>query len=182
MNDCPWWNLRLYPGSHRRGLLCNRWLALDDERLAPLGEPIDVPARAGSAVLFNALMLHGTSNPGPLRRVSCDIRFFPFCGFLPSETHLLGEFPSLALRAGSESAFSPILKAPLLEDQVFLGQKLQLGEVPSLSVLNWAKYLEHVVAGEPDEALPYLERFVNKDIGADPAHVYAAKFHNQPIH
>lgn len=182
MNDCPWWNLRLYPGSHQRGLLCNKWLRLDDECLAPLGEPIDVPARAGSAVLFNALMLHGTSNPGPLRRVSCDVRFFPLCGYLPSETHLLGNFPSLSLREGIECAFSPVLQSPLLEDQLFLGQKIQLGDVPSLSVLNWVKYLDLVLAGKQDQALPYLEHFVNTDIGSDSASVYAAKFHNQPVH
>jgi hypothetical protein len=26
LNECPDWTLRLYPGSHRLGLLCNRWL------------------------------------------------------------------------------------------------------------------------------------------------------------
>jgi hypothetical protein len=181
MNDCRCWNLRLYPGSHRLGLLCNRWLALDDERLAPLGEPIDVPARAGTAVLFNALMLHGTSNPGPLRRVSCDIRFFPLCGFLPSETHLLGSSPSNALREGLDRARRSVLRAPLLEDQVFLGENIELGDVPPLSVLNWVKYLSHVVNGKKDEALPYLERFVNTDIGTDSVTAYESKFHNQPV-
>lgn len=181
MNDCPDWNLRLYPGSHRRGLICNRWLALDDERLAPLGEPIDIVARTGTAVLFNALMLHGTSNPGPLRRVSCDIRFFPLCGFLPSETHLLEASPSDALREGLVRAFSPVLQAPLLEDQVFLGDEIQLEDVPPLSVLNWVRFLSDVVAGRKDEAVAHLERFVNTDMGFDSVTAYNAKFTDQPV-
>jgi hypothetical protein len=181
MNDCPYWNLRLYPGSHRRGLICNRWLALDDQRLAPLGEPIDIVARKGTAVVFNALMLHGTSNPGPLRRVSCDIRFFPLCGFLPSETHLLEASPANALREGLDRAFSPVLQAPLLEDQVFLGDEIQLEEVPPLSVLNWVKFLSEVVAGRKDEALEHLERFVNTDMGFDSITAYNAKFTDQPV-
>ena len=181
MNDCPNWNLRLYPGSHRRGLICNSWLALDDERLAPLGEPIDIVARVGTAVCFNALMLHGTSNPGPLRRVSCDIRFFPLCGFLPSETHLLEASPSDALREGLDRAFSPVLQAPLLEDRVFLGDEIQLGDVPRLSVLNWVKYLSNVVAGRKDEALAHLERFVNTEMGFDSVTAYDSKFTNQPV-
>jgi Phytanoyl-CoA dioxygenase (PhyH) len=182
MNDCPCWNLRLYPGSHRLGLLCNRWVGLEDERLAPFGEPIDVPAQAGTAVVFNALMLHGTSNPGPLRRVSCDIRFFPLCGFLPSETHLLGSSPYSAIREGLAHAFNSVLQAPLLEDQVFLGEKTRLEHVPPLSVLNWVKYLSHVVNGEAEEALPYLERFVNTAIGFDGITAYVSKFHKQPVH
>jgi hypothetical protein len=181
MNDCPKWNLRLYPGSHRRGLICNGWLALDDQRLAPLGEPIDIVARTGTAVIFNALMLHGTSNPGPVRRVSCDIRFFPLCGFLPSETHLLDASPAHALREGLDRAFSPILQAPLLEDQVFLGEKIQLGDVPPLSVLNWVKYLSDVVSGKKDQALAHLERFVNTEMGFDSVTAYDSKFHNQPV-
>jgi hypothetical protein len=181
MNDCPNWNLRFYPGSHRRGLICNRWLALDDQRLSPLGEPIDIVARTGTAVLFNALMLHGTSNPGPLRRVSCDIRFFPLCGFLPSETHLLEASPSNALREGLGRAFSPVLQAPLFEDQVFLGDEIQLGDVPPLSVLNWVKFLSDVVAGRKDKALAHLERFVNTDMGFDSITAYNAKFTNQPV-
>jgi hypothetical protein len=181
MNDCPNWNLRLYPGSHRRGLICNSWLALDDERLAPLGEPIDIIARAGTAVCFNALMLHGTSNPGPLKRVSCDIRFFPLCGFLPSETHFLDPSPCNALRDGLDHAFSPVLQAPLLEDQVFLGNEIQLGDVPSQSVLNWVRFLSDVVAGRKDEALAHLERFVNTEMGFDSVTAYDSKFRNQPV-
>ena len=181
MNSCPFWNLRLYPGSHRLGLLCNRWLSLEDRRLASLGDPIDVQARVGSAVLFNALMLHGTSNPGPLQRVSCDIRFFPLCGFLPSEVHFLGASPSDTLRAGLDRTFDPVLRAPLLEDQVFLDEEIGLNGVAPLSVLNWAKYVSLLSHGENDKALPYLEQFVNTQIGFDAVTAYSSKFHNQPV-
>ena len=91
MNSCPDWTVRFYPASHRQGLLCNDFLELDDQRLAALEKPIEVHAKIGTGVLFNALMLHGTGNPGSQRRVSCDIRFFPLCAFLPSTVHFLDE-------------------------------------------------------------------------------------------
>jgi len=94
LNTTDHWNLRLYPGSHRRGLLCHSWLNLKDERLTQIGSPFDIKARAGTAVLFNGLMLHGTSNPGTERRVSCDVRFFPLCGFLPSKVYSLISKPA----------------------------------------------------------------------------------------
>jgi len=181
INSCPDWNLRIYPGSHRHGLLCNEWLQLTDERLAPLGEPIDVPAQEGLAVVFNGLLVHGTSNPGPQRRVSCDIRFFPLCGFLPSDVHFLGERPYESLQSALETAPGPVLRSPLLEDLVNLGQNVQLGDVPQYSVLNWVNYLSGVMRGELDAALPHLERFVNTEIGCDPAEAYTRKFHGRAV-
>ncbi|HEY7317471.1 MAG TPA: phytanoyl-CoA dioxygenase family protein [Candidatus Binatia bacterium] len=180
VNFCPDWTLRIYPGSHRLGLLCNRWMALDDRRLALLGDPIEVSARPGTALLFNALLLHGTSKPGRLQRVSCDIRFFPLCGFLPSEVHFL---PSAGdtLRNGLDYVSTSVLRAPLLEDQVFLGEPVYLGEVPRHSVLNWVNYVAKVVRGDMDEALPHLARFMNAEINTDALSAYAAKFHGKPI-
>ena len=70
LNSCPDWNLRIYPGTHRYGLLCNQWLKLEDPRLASFRPPIDIQAKAGTAVIFNSLLLHSSSNPGPRRRVS----------------------------------------------------------------------------------------------------------------
>lgn len=182
MNSYENWNLRLYPGSHRLGLLCNRFLELDEKGLEALGAPVDVQARTGTAVLFNALILHGTSNPGPLRRVSCDIRFFPLCGFLPSQVHLINPRPSYALSDGVKRAFSSVLLAPLLECQAFLGNEAGTKDVPPFSVLNWVNYLAHVLKGEMDKALPHLERFTNAHIGFDAPAVYISKFHNKPIH
>src|SRR5262245_39689903 len=181
INSCPEWTLRIYPGSHRLGILCNRWLAREDSRLALLGDPIEVSARPGTALLFNALLLHGTSKPGPSRRLSCDIRFFPLCGFLPSETHFLpgaGE----SLRAYLEHARGSVLQAPLLEDLVFLGEQVSRGAVPRHSVLNWVNYLGNVMRGEMDKALFHLARFVNAEINTDPMDAYVFKFHAKPMH
>ena len=72
-NSSPDWTLRMYPGSHRNGLLNNQWVSLDDPWLAQFGTPVDVTAEEGLAVIFNSLLLHASSNPGPRRRVSCDI-------------------------------------------------------------------------------------------------------------
>jgi hypothetical protein len=181
VNLCPEWTLRIYPGSHRLGLLCNRWLATDDSRLMLVGDPIEVSACPGTALLFNALLLHGTSNPGRLRRVSCDIRFFPLCGFLPSETHFL-PYARETLRTGLESTYSSVLLAPLLEDQIFLGEHVCLRQVPQHSVLNWVNYLANVMRGEMDEALSHLARFVNTEVNTDRLDAYVSKFHGKPVY
>ena len=146
LNTTPYWNLRLYPGSHHQGLLCNEWLDLQDSRLDALGTPVDIQAKEGTAVLFNSMMLHGTSNPGPQRRVSCDIRFFPLCGFLPSEPFLLDPDPLETIADGLGRAPGPALLSPLLEDLAFLGTgttriPLPVFEAPPCSVLNWVNYI-----------------------------------------
>jgi hypothetical protein len=183
MNSYQCWNLRLYPGSHRFGMLCNRFLELDEKGLEALGRPVDVPARIGTAVLFNALILHGTSNPGPLRRVSCDIRFFPLCGFIPSQVYGIDPRPSYALIEGIRRAFSSVLLAPLLEIDTFLGKEVGIiKDVPPSSILNWVNYLVHLVHGEMDKALPHLERFANTNIGFDAQEVYVSRFHGRRIH
>jgi hypothetical protein len=182
LNSCPDWNLRLYPGSHRRGLFCHRWIPLDDPRLGPLGKPVDVAARFGTAVVFNALLLHGTSNPGPGRRVSCDIRFFPLCGFLPSEVRSLSPSPRAALEHSLSRAAGPVLRAPLLETHAFLGEEVELESVPHRCVLNWVNYVAQVARGRADEALPHLQRFADTELGFDDETVYAAKFHGAPLY
>jgi hypothetical protein len=183
MNSCAQWNLRLYPGSHRLGMLCNQWLELDDTRLDALGSPIDFQAKEGTAVVFNAMLLHGTSNPGSQLRASCDIRFFPLCGFLPSQVHVLSQDAEGELARGLERAYGPVLSAPLLEAQVFLGDELRFADAPPRnSVLNWVDYIAQVMRGGRDQALVALERFVNTEIGADPLGPYAAKFHGRDVY
>jgi hypothetical protein len=167
--------LRLYPGSHRQGLLTSRWLELDDPRVTPMGKPLDIEAREGTAVVFNSLVLHGTSNPGPMQRVSCDIRFFPLCGFLPSTPRVLSR--TAARNRECAGVEHPVLCAPILEDRVWLGQDVEIEEPPEHSVLNWVHYIANVRNGEPEEALRYLERFTNQRIGVDGPGVYAARFH-----
>jgi hypothetical protein len=180
-NTSPDWTLRIYPGSHRHGLICNRWLPLDDSRLGFLGAPMDIQARRGSAVVFNALILHGSSNPGPRRRVSCDIRFFPLCGFLPSEVHILGD-PALARSRGSAvGGEGPTLRAPRLEGLAFLGRGAVEPDVPEHSILNWANYLQTYLNGDAERARAHLERFVNTTHGVDDVDAYTSKFYGYQV-
>ena len=181
LNDCPDWNVRFYPASHRQGLLCHRFISLDDPRLAALGEPVDVHAKRGSAILFNALMLHGTSNPGPLRRVSCDIRFFPLCPYLGSDVHLLDPAPYRMMRKALERGDSPVLTSPLLEARHYLGDPGLQENVPPRSVLNWPNYLYHAFRNDRQAALACLENFVNDEIGTDRGEVYASKYFGRPL-
>lgn len=186
LNTSPFWNLRLYPGSHRQGLLCNKWLDLNDSRLESLGPPVDIQAKEGTAVLFNSMMLHGTSNPGPQRRVSCDIRFFPLCGFLPSEPYLLDQNPLETIAGSLERAPGPVLQSPLLEDLAFLGKEttgvdLPILDVSGYSVLNWVNYISMVQSVNPESAIPFLRAMVNERIGVDEPDVYISKFFPCPV-
>lgn len=180
-NSCPDFNLRLYPGSHREGLICEGWLALDDPKLAWLGEPVDVEAEAGTAVIFNSLLLHGSSRPGMRRRVSCDIRFFPLCGFLPSKVHALQPDPLAAIHRGATHELET-LRAPHLEDLAFLGKgRVEAGVRPH-SILNWANYLVGVLGKRPEQALAHFAQFVNEPNGRDPVEKYTSKYHGRTIH
>jgi hypothetical protein len=181
LNSCPDWNLRLYPGSHRAGLLCNEWMKLDDPRLASFGEPIDIHAEVGTAVIFNSLLLHSSSNPGPRRRVSCDIRFFPLCPFLPSLPHVLGDRALEDHRAGLARADGDTLRAPHLEAAAFMGTATGLTPCEPTSILNWANYVQLLVRGDADAAFEHLRRFVNEERGIDTVEAYR-KFHDRPRH
>jgi phytanoyl-CoA dioxygenase PhyH len=182
LNTCPDWNLRLYPGSHRYGLLCQEWMKLEDPRLAQFGEAIDLKAELGTAVVFNALLLHSSSNPGPRRRVSCDIRFFPLCGFLPSTVHVLGDDPLAEFQSRLAQAESPTLYEPLLEAAHFMGLTRDAERCEPHSILNWGNFVRNTVRGDPAAALADLTRLVNLEMGIDGVEAYAPKFHNKPIH
>jgi len=181
-NTSPDWNLDLYPGSHRHGLLCNQWVPLEEPWLQQFGEPVSIAAKTGSAVIFNSLVLHSSGKGGPCRRVSCDIRFFPLCGFLPSKPYMLGTQPVRALREMLASTTLPTLRAPLLETLAYLGEDVFDPDVPEHSILNWANYLTLYVRGDADGARPWMERFVNTERGLDTPDIYTDKFHNQRIH
>jgi hypothetical protein len=73
------------------------------------------------------------------------------------------------------------LRAPLLEALAFLGDALPEEEVPPHAIVNWAHYVSRIVQGNPEGALPWLERFVNTEIGVDTAEVFIAKFHDRPL-
>ena len=181
INDCPDWTMRMYPRTHRLGLICDRWFPKDHELLDSFSGSFDAASQPGTALLFNSLLLHGGTNPGDLRRVSCDIRFFPLCGFLPSEVHVLAREPLTVIHRSLEADRGAVLRAPLLEDLVFLGQEVDLEEPPPHSVYNWVAYVCHLMRGQADEALSYLKSFVNTDIGIAPPEAYISKYHGHPI-
>ncbi len=182
MNSCPDWNLRLYPGSHRYGLLCHQWLPLEDPRLATFGAPVDVQAKAGSAVVFNSLLLHSSSNPGPQRRLSCDIRFFPLSGFLPTTIHSVVPKPAEFLRTQLATTPGITRRTPLLETAAFLGQRVGQPDAPAHSNLDWVNYLDEYLSGDPAKALAHMERMVHPTRGVDGPDVYTAKFHNRKVY
>lgn len=182
LNDCPESTLRVFPGSHRRGMFCHKMWKADDPRLTKLAKPVDVEAQVGTGVLFNALLFHGTGRLGLRRRVSCDLRFFPLCGFLPSETHILADRPIDFLnRQRARVAASPTLLAPVLEQLALLGEDVHVDAPPPLSTLNWVNYLVELMHGRADDALPHLTRFINTDLLEDPMTVFTQKFHNRPL-
>lgn len=179
LNDSPDWNLRLYPGSHRRGMLCNRWVGLDAPELEALGEPVDIRAQRGTAVLFNAMSLHGTSRPGPHRRVSCDIRFFPLCGFLPSQPWMLGAGPVEELERDLPDD-GPVLRSPRLEAKSLLGLEAELPEGGKPEDYAWARYVAALCNGAGDAA-GELTRFANPELTGETGEVYLRKFHGRPL-
>ncbi|MEP6999822.1 MAG: hypothetical protein ABI969_05050, partial [bacterium] len=77
---------------------------------------------------------------------------------------------------------TPTLRAPMLGAFAFMGQDVLDTAVPPHSILNWANYLTTLLHGDAVSALPYMERFVNEELGVDPPEVYTSKFHNQPVH
>ncbi len=173
--------MRLYPKTHRLGLICDRWFPKDHELLDSFRGSFDAASEPGTAVLFNSLLLHGGTRPSFLRRVSCDVRFFPLCGFLPSDVHVLTKEPMAVIHKALKAEPDVVLRAPLLEDLVFLGQDVELEDPPPLSVYSWAKYIYHVIRGQSDRALSYFERFVNTNIGIAPPEAYISKYHGHPI-
>jgi hypothetical protein len=141
-----------------------------------------VQAKAGTCVIFNSLLLHSSSNPGPRRRLSCDIRFFPLTGFLPSTPYVLGDRPLTMIREQLARRDGPTLRDPLLETLAFLGNDVFDASVPPHSILNWPNYLSVLLRGDPAGALPSMERFVNEREGVDTVETYTSKFHNRTVH
>jgi hypothetical protein len=182
LNDCSEATLRVFPGSHRVGLYCHKMWRSDDPRLDQFVPPVEIEARAGTGVIFNALLFHGTGKLGAKRRVSCDVRFFPLTGFLPSDVHWLDAHPMAAIERLRDEAAGQTLLAPLLEQLAFLGADVRVPHVYPLSQMHWVNYLVELVAGNPDNALPHLAAFINTDWLEDPPTVFTQKFHNRTIH
>ena len=182
MNDCPDWPVRLYPRSHKLGLLCREFIPVDHERLPQFGDPVEFEAKPGTGIIFNSLLLHGTGHAGPGRRVSCDIRFFPACPYLQSPVYPLVGAPSAFIQQRLERETGPTLQAPLFESLALTGSMDEVVEAPEHSILNWANYLNEVCKGAPDRAVGHLRRFANTEIGTDTPETYIDQFHGKPMH
>jgi len=173
LNDSPDWTLRLYPGSHRTGLVCHRWLVNDDPRLEQLAAPIEFSARPGTAVLFNAMLIHGSGRSGNQRRVSCDIRMFPLCGFLPTQPYFLDDQPLAALANDDEQ--DPFLRLPRQEAQLFLGQQPTSRLPEEYGLEYWLGVVRGLLAGDVDAAEAQLEPLVNTALSTGSVADYAAR-------
>ena len=163
-------------------MLCRTFPALDDPKLSGFRPPVDIQALPGTAVIFNAMLLHATSNPGPRRRLSTDLRFFPLTGFVPSLPRVLTADPIRALQEGLARADGPTLQAPLREALAFLGQWRVDPAAAPLSILNWANYIAVLLADGAEAALPHFTRFVNPGLGWDVVDAYLPPLHNRPVH
>jgi hypothetical protein len=114
--------------------------------------------------------------------VSCDIRFFPLCAFLPSDVHVLGSDPLAELKRGLVRADGPTLREPFLEAAAFIGIQRELEKCEPYSILNWGNFVRNTVNGDSDAALADLARFVNVERGIDGVDAYSVKFHDRQIH
>ncbi|HEY7337831.1 MAG TPA: phytanoyl-CoA dioxygenase family protein [Bryobacteraceae bacterium] len=182
LNECPDWPVRFYPRSHKLGLLCRKFVPVDHQGLPEIGEPMEFHARPGTGMIFNSLLLHGTGDGGALRRVSCDIRFFPSCPYLQSPPRPLVDAPMEFIERRLDSETGPTLRAPLLENLALVGAMGANVEAPPHSILNWANYLNDVLNGDPRRGPSHIERFANVEIGMEPAFTYIDQFHGKPMH
>jgi hypothetical protein len=181
LNNCPDWPVRIYPRSHRLGLLCRQFISVDHASLSRFGEPMEIHAEPGYGLIFNSLLLHGTGSAGPGRRVSCDIRFFPSCPYLQSPTRTLVASPAAFIEERLARETGETLRAPLLENQAIAGCMGDNVAAGPYSILNWANYLNDVCNGDPNRGPAHLARFANSDMGMDSPETYIEQFHQRPM-
>lgn len=172
--------LQVYPKSHQLGLFCNTWLAPDNEGLARLGKPIEIYPQEGELLIFNALTLHA-SRVSPTRRISCDLRFFPFCGFLDSTPHVLTDNPWQFIEARLTHRLGDTIRAPLFEDLAFVGAPLSIPPPADHSVLCWPHYVQARLKGTASDALRYLTNMVNEDLGFEKASMFLEKYEDDHL-
>ena len=178
--------LYFYPGSHRHGLLANRWLPRHDacEGIERVGPVVEYQPKLGEVVIFNFLVLHGSgaavlgeATPGPQpTRISCDLRFFPLAGLLDSEASLRRPDPVAWMREQERALDDDLLRAPLWESLAYLGERIDWPALPDHSVAHWARFVEGLVqqnAAQRDDAIRHL---ANTAIGFDPIESYLERF------
>jgi len=173
--------LNLFPGTHRRGLLTNRWLSKNEIGRADMGAPVKYYPRRGEIVLFHFMTMHGSGtshgqNPVDGIRASCDIRFFPFCGIIDSEPTCLVANPIEWIRERIDQGMDEVLLAPLNETLAFYGERIKSENTRQHSVLSWAEFIRHWLAGNEQEALEAIARLVNTQQGFDTLESYQKRF------
>lgn len=176
LNDCDENCLRLYPGSHSLGFLTNRWLPYDVTGIDRIGPYVDIEARAGETLFFNFLLLHGTSRPGPTLRMSCDVRFFPFCGLLDSPVKVLRTEPVRWIGERLSTVSDDTLVAPLRETLAYLGQDLPWPALRPHSPLHWARFVEGCLRNDAGQKADAISHLANADVGFDPVADYLGRF------
>lgn len=178
--------LYFYPGSHRLGLLANRWLPRHDQcdGIERVGPVVEYQPRLGEVVLFHFLLLHGSGaavlgepTPGPQpTRISCDLRFFPFAGVLDSEASLLRPDPVAWMREQERTLADDLLKAPLWEALAYLGERIDWPALPEHSVAHWARFADGLVRGDAAEREDAIRHLANVAVGFDPIDGYLERF------
>ena len=177
--------LHLYPGSHRLGLLANRWLSRQVDDVDRIGPAIEYRPRRGEVVIFHFLTMHGsgaaTDDPLPESagdpvRISCDLRFFPFCGVLDSPARALAEDPLGWIRERMSELSDDLLLAPLLEDLAYWDQPIDWPDLPDGSTAHWARFIQGLVKGDEEQRRDAIERLVNEEVGFDPVSAYHERF------
>jgi hypothetical protein len=176
LNSCEFNALRVYSDTANRGMLTNRWLRPDEGGVEQLGPSVEVKAEEGQVLLFNFLVMHGTTRPGPATRISCDARFFPLCGILDSEATVLRPDPVAWIRARLREPLTEPLAGPLYEALAYLGETIEWPSVRQHSVLHWARVIEGLVRGDAAQVRDGVAQFVNTQDGFDPAGDYVERF------
>lgn len=176
LNNCEDNGLRLYPRTCRCGLVANRWLPPTVQGLERFGPPVEIRAEKGQVLIFNFLVLHGTSNPGPRTRISCDLRFFPFCGILDSVPTVMRPQPVQWIRRRLNEIEGDLLAAPLYEALAYLAQPIEWPRIESHSILHWARFIEGLVMGNDDQMTASVEGLANTENGYDEVESYAKRF------
>lgn len=178
--------LYFYPGSHRLGLLANRWLPRHElaEGIERVGEVVEYQPERGQALIFNFLLLHGSGSAFPTSssggpeptRISCDLRFFPFCGILDSEVSCLRPHPIEWVRERVAGLTDDLLLAPLFETLAYLEEPVEWPPLPRYSVAHWSRFVEGLIKGDQGLRTRAIEALVNTEQGFDPVGVYQQRF------
>jgi len=175
LNTCDFAALQLYPKSHKEGLFCNRWIRPGSAGLERLGTVIDILPEVGNVLIFNAMLLHA-SQIGPRKRVSCDLRFFPFCGVLDSAPSMIADEPLRYIQKRMDQVHGDTLKAPLWETMAYLGHPLPEKEAPKHSVLHWPRYLDRLIHSDQEGADHSLRMLVNEELGFEKQQTFLEKY------